>query len=53
MSDALSALMNPALIWVLIPLAAIICVQVNKGLKAQYEHKERMAKIENGMDPDK
>ena len=52
MQDIFRALMNPAIIWVLIPLAAIIGAFVNKGLKARYEHEERMAKIENGIDPD-
>ena len=52
MSDLFSALANPAVIWVLIPLIAIIGSFVYKGLKLHYEHKERMAKIEFGEDPD-
>ena len=53
MTEILKSLMNPGVIWVLIPLAAIIGAMVNKGLKAHYNHQERMAKIENGIDPDK
>ena len=50
--DVIKSLMNPALIWVLIPLAAIIGSFIYKGLKLHYEHKERMARIEMGMEPD-
>ena len=53
MTEILKSSMNPGVIWVLIPLAAIIGAMVNKGLKAHYNHQERMAKIENGIDPDK
>ena len=52
MTDIFKSLMNPATIWVLIPLVAIIGAMINKGLKAHYIHEERMAKIENGIDPD-
>ncbi len=48
MTDLLRALAEPQLIWVLIPLAAIIGSFVHKGLKMHYEHKERMARLEFG-----
>jgi len=50
MQDVLRSLMSPQVIWVLIPLAAIIGVAVNKGLKSHYAHKERLARIEAGLE---
>lgn len=52
MSDLFHALANPAVIWVLIPIIAIIASFVIKGQKLHYEHKERMAKIEFGHEPE-
>lgn len=43
--------MQPGVLALLIPIVAILGVAVNKGLKAHYAHQERMAKIENGLDP--
>ncbi len=50
--EVLEKLINPAVIWVTIPLAAIILTFARKMLRNHYEHQERMAKIEAGMDPD-
>ena len=50
MTDFMKALAHPGLIWVLIPIAAIIGSFVIKGLKMHYAHKERMAKIEMGIE---
>lgn len=52
MMDVLARLIDPAVIWVTIPLAAIILAFARKMLHNHYEHRERMAKIEAGMDPD-
>ena len=52
MTDFIKALANPALIWILIPIVAIIGSFAVKGLKMHYAHKERMAKIEMGMEVD-
>ncbi|MEE9371708.1 MAG: hypothetical protein V3V00_01515 [Saprospiraceae bacterium] len=52
MYDSLKTLLQPEVVWVLIPLVAIIGAFVNKGLKANYKHKERLAKIEAGINPD-
>ena len=51
MADFLRAIASPTMIWVLIPIAAIVGSFVYKGMKLHYEHKERMAKIENGKEP--
>ena len=48
MADLLHSFANPAVIWVIIPVVAIIASFVHKGLKLHYEHKERMARIEYG-----
>ncbi len=48
MIDLLRSFADPSVIWVLIPLVAIIGSFVHKGLKLHYEHKERMARIEYG-----
>jgi len=52
MFDIFDSLLKPEVIIFLIPLAAIIGAVINKTQKARYEHEERMAKIENGIDPD-
>jgi hypothetical protein len=39
-------------IWVLIPLAAIVMVMVIVIVKSVIKHRERMAKIGMGIDPD-
>lgn len=48
MADLLHSLVNPAVIWILIPVTAIIGSFVHKGMKVHYEHLERMARIETG-----
>lgn len=48
MIDLLRSFANPAVIWVFIPIVAIICSFIHKGQKLHYEHKERMARIEFG-----
>ncbi len=50
--EALEKLMDPGIIWVLIPVVAIIGYYVNKGLKNHYAHVERKEKIRMGIDPD-
>jgi len=52
MNDVLKSIMEPQNLVFLIPIVAILGYAVNKGLKSHYEHQERMAKIENGIDPD-
>ena len=52
MSEMIKAIASPTMIWVLIPIVAIIGSFVYKGLKLHYAHKERMAKIELGIEPD-
>lgn len=52
MEEITKLLAQPQVAVFLIPIVAIIGYAVNKGLKANYEHKERMTKIENGIDPD-
>jgi hypothetical protein len=49
---ALEKLMDPTIIWVLIPVIAIIAVYSFKGLTRYYQHKERIEKIRAGIDPD-
>ncbi len=53
MEEALKAIARPEVAVFLIPIVAILGFAVNKGLKSNYKHKERMAKIENGIDPDR
>ncbi len=50
--QALEKLMDPAMVWVVIPVVAIIGYYVNKGLRRHYEHVERIEKIRAGQDPD-
>lgn len=46
-------LLNPATVWVLIPVAAIVVTGIRAITKANHRHRERMAMIERGMDPDR
>ena len=46
-----SFLLNPATVWVLIPVAAILIGGIRAIMKQTQSHKERMAMIERGMDP--
>jgi len=45
-------LLSPGVVWVLIPVLAIVGVFAKQMLNRYFDHKERMAKIEAGMDPD-
>lgn len=49
---ALEKLLDPEIIWALIPIVAIIGYFVNKVLKSHYAHVERLEKIRSGIDPD-
>ncbi|WDE12389.1 hypothetical protein [Thalassomonas haliotis] len=46
-------LLQPATLALLIPIVAIIGTFGNKALKAHHEHVERLAKINQGIDPDR
>ena len=50
--SVLHQLLQPDVIWVLIPLAVILLVGVLKVTHAITQHRERMAKIGMGIDPD-
>ena len=50
--EILEKLIDPRVIWVTIPLAAIFLAFARKMLSRHYDHQERMAKIEAGMNPD-
>ena len=50
--EVLEKLIDPSVIWVTIPLVAIVLAFARKMLNRHYDHQERMAKIEAGMDPD-
>lgn len=45
-------LLSPDVVWVVIPVVAILAVVGRKTAQRYFEHKERMAKIEAGIDPD-
>ena len=45
-------LLSPDVVWVLIPVLAIVGVFAKQMLNRYFDHQERMAKIEAGMDPD-
>ncbi len=44
--------MNPAVVWVLIPVAAILVGGIQAVLKMYFTHQERIAMIEQGIHPD-
>jgi len=48
----LSQLLHPSTLVLLIPIVAILGVFGNKALRAHHEHVERLAKINQGIDPD-
>ena len=50
--EFLQALLRPDILWAVIPIVAIIMVYSSKMLSRYFEHQERLAKIEAGMDPD-
>ena len=45
-------LLSPGVVWVLIPVLAIVGVFAKQMLNRYFDHKERMARIEAGMDTD-
>ena len=47
-----SALLNPAVVWVLIPLGGLLVGLVLHLFRMHHRHVERMAMIEAGIDPD-
>ena len=52
MDQTLAKLLRPDVLIFLIPIIAISGVAARKMLSRYYEHKERMARIEAGLDPD-
>ena len=50
--DFLQALLRPEVLWAVIPIVAIIMIFGSKMLARYFEHQERIAKIEAGIDPD-
>ena len=45
-------LLNPAVIWVLIPIVAILVGAIARIIQRSQEHRERMAMIAAGLHPD-
>jgi len=45
-------LLSPGVVWVLIPVLAIVGVFAKQMLNRYFDHQERMARMEAGMDPD-
>jgi hypothetical protein len=45
-------LLSPGVVWVLIPVLAIVGVFAKQMLNRYFDHKERMARIEAGLDTD-
>ena len=52
MDETLARLLRAEVLIFLIPIVAIVGVAARKILTRYFEHKERMAKIEVGIDPD-
>lgn len=52
MENFLMKLLNPALIWVLIPITWLLLTTVVEILKLAQRHRERIAMINQGMHPD-
>ncbi len=50
--DTLAQILRPEVLGVMIPIVTVISVFTVIGLKSHYKHKERLAKIQAGMDPD-
>ena len=44
--------MNPAVVWVLVPVAAIVLGGVQALAKMYFTHQERIAMIDQGIHPD-
>ena len=52
MDQTLAKLLRPEVLIFLIPLVVVVGIAARKILTQLFEHKERMAKIEAGFDPD-
>lgn len=52
MTELFNSIFDPRVVWILIPVVAIAGGFTIKGMKAHYAHKERIAKIEAGLEPD-
>ena len=52
LQDFLFRLLNPALIWILIPITWLLLTTVVEILKLVQKHRERMALINQGIHPD-
>lgn len=50
--DWITQLLSPNVVWVLIPIVAIIALFSVLGAKVYLAHVERIEKIRNGIDPD-
>lgn len=50
--EGLAPLLNPDILAIFIPILAVVGVFSVMGVKAYFNHVERMEKIRNGMDPD-
>jgi hypothetical protein len=48
----LEQVLNPGIVWILIPLAGIVLVGIISLSAMFIKHRERMAKIGMGIDPD-
>ncbi|MEZ6115517.1 MAG: hypothetical protein R3C28_02935 [Pirellulaceae bacterium] len=52
-SHALGALfLNPAVVWVMIPIVAIVVTGIQQIIRMVLRHRERIAMIEQGIHPD-
>ena len=50
--SVVNQLLQPEIVWVLIPLSVILLVGVLKVTHSIIQHRERMARIGMGIDPD-
>ncbi|MCA9196223.1 MAG: hypothetical protein KDA87_01755 [Planctomycetales bacterium] len=44
--------LNPAVVWVLIPIVAIVVTGIQQIIRMVLRHRERIAMIEQGIHPD-
>ena len=44
--------LNPAVVWICIPIAAIVLSGIQALVKMYFSHQERIAMIEHGIHPD-
>lgn len=47
--EFLKQLLSPGVVWIVIPVVAIVMSIGSKMLKVHYDHQERMAEIEAGI----